>query len=68
MSDTHWPHPQEARRVGAAAHAVVARAKRTADDHGQLGHIRARDCANHLRAIFSDTSLLRLGANHIAWG
>ena len=35
------PHPQEARRVGAAAHAVVAGAEAAADDHRELRH-RAR--------------------------
>src|SRR3989475_7233835 len=32
------PHPQEARRIGAAAHAVVARAEGAADDDGELRH------------------------------
>src|SRR5690606_34289298 len=31
------PHPQEARRIGAAAHAVVAGAEGAAEDHGELG-------------------------------
>ena len=35
------PHEQEARRVRAAAHAVVAGAERAADDHRQLRHARA---------------------------
>ena len=36
------PHPELARRVGAAAHAVVAGAERAADDHRELGHLARR--------------------------
>ena len=39
------PHPQEARVVGAPAHAVVAGAEGAADDHRQLRHARAGDAA-----------------------
>ncbi len=33
------PHPQEARRIGAAAHAVVAGTEAAADDDGEFGHL-----------------------------
>src|SRR5690606_29032624 len=60
------PHPQEAAAVGAAVHGVVAGAEAAADDHGELGHVRARDRGDHLRAVAGDAGLLVLLADHEA--
>src|SRR3546814_18687306 len=48
------PHPEEARVVGAAAHAVVAGAERAADDHGELRHDRAGHGGDELGAVAGD--------------
>ena len=45
---------------------VVPSAVAPADDDGQLRHVRARDGADHLRAILGDAAALRLGADHVA--
>src|SRR5439155_1580968 len=42
------PHPQEAGREGAAAHAVVAGTERAADDDRELRHAAACDRGHHL--------------------
>src|SRR5258706_7818647 len=60
------PGPQEARVEGAPAHAVVARAERAADDHGELRHLRARDRRHHLGAVLGDAAVLVLLAHHEA--
>ena len=60
------PHPQEARRIGATAHAVVAGAKAAADDHRELGHLRAGDGRDHLGAVARDAFVLVLAADHEA--
>src|SRR5260221_1332972 len=60
------PGPEEARIEGAPAHAVVARAERAADDHGELRHLRARDRRNHLGAVLGDAAVLVLLAHHEA--
>ena len=60
------PHPQEARLVGAAAHAVVAGAERAADDDGELRDDRVGDGVHHLRAVLGDAAALVLLADHEA--
>src|SRR4030088_3851179 len=45
------PHPQEARTVGATAHAVVTRPVAAADDHRELRHADGRDRGHHLGAV-----------------
>src|SRR5262249_56337231 len=41
------PHEQEARAVGAAAHAVVAGAVAATDDHGVFCHVAGTNPADH---------------------
>src|SRR3712207_8501517 len=60
------PHPQKARRVGPAAHPVVAGPERAADDHGELRHAGVGDRHDHLGPIFGDTPGLVLPAYHEA--
>ena len=57
------PHPQQPRLVGAAAHAVVAGAKRSADDDRELRHDRVGDGVDHLRAVLRDARALVLPAD-----
>jgi hypothetical protein len=44
---------------------VIPGAEATSDDDGQLGDVRARDCADHLCAILRNAALLRLGPDHV---
>src|SRR5580700_4113456 len=60
------PHPQKSWRVGAAAHRVIARAERAADDHRELRDSRAGDGGDHLGAVLSDAARLVLPAEHEA--
>ncbi|KAH6605589.1 hypothetical protein Trco_004742 [Trichoderma cornu-damae] len=60
------PHPEEARAVGAAAHAVVAGAVAAADDDGELGDVGAGDGGDELGAVLGDAVALRGGADHEA--
>src|SRR5205814_4503618 len=60
------PHPEEARAVGAAAHAVVARAETAADDHGELRHVGGGHRSHHLGAVLGDAFALVLAAHHEA--
>src|SRR5215831_15613233 len=60
------PHPQEAGGVGPAAHRVVARAERAADDHRELRHPGAGDRGDHLGAVLGDAVGLVLPADHEA--
>ena len=60
------PHPQEARRVGPAAHPVIASPKRAADDNGVLGHTGVGDCHDHLGPVLGDAASLVLPAYHEA--
>ena len=46
-------------------HTIISSTVTPAHDDRQLRHVRARNCADHLRAIFRDPSLLCLGANHV---
>src|SRR5450830_1096313 len=60
------PHPQEARAVGAAAHAVVAGAEAAANDDGELGHAGRGHRRDHLGAIAGNAFVLVLAAHHEA--
>src|SRR4051812_30377975 len=60
------PHPQEARVVRAAAHAVVAGAEGPADDHGELRDAGGRDGGDELRAVLGDAARLVVAADHEA--
>src|SRR5205814_10509841 len=48
------PHPQEARRIGTAAHAVVAGTERAAYHDRELRHAGGRDRGDELRTIASN--------------
>src|SRR6267142_333425 len=58
------PHPEEPRLVRAAAHAVIPRAERPADDDGELRHDRVGDRVHHLGAVLRDAAALVLLAHH----
>src|SRR5690606_25896880 len=58
------PHPQEARRVGAPAHAVVSGAEGAADDDGEFGDAGAGDGGDHFRAVFGDAAGFVVAAHH----
>src|SRR5262249_28933649 len=60
------PHPQEARPIGASAHAVIAGAIATANDDGVFRHRRGRDRGNELGAVLGDAAGLVLLADHKA--
>src|SRR5438552_5349111 len=60
------PGPQKARRVRAAAHAVVAGTEAAADEDRQLGHLGGGDGRDHLRAVLGDAGILVLAAHHEA--
>mmetsp|Transcript_48915 Transcript_48915/g.135698 ORF Transcript_48915/g.135698 Transcript_48915/m.135698 type:complete len:227 (-) Transcript_48915:35-715(-) len=60
------PHPHEPRRVGTAAHAVVARAKRATHHERELGDARGRHSVDELRAVLRDPLRLVLPAHHEA--
>src|SRR4051812_25363209 len=62
------PGEDEARIVGAAAHAVVARAEAAADHDGDLRHRRVGHRLDHLGAVLDDAAALGLGADHVAGG
>ena len=60
------PHEEEARRIGAPAHAVIAGAERAADNQGDLGHVGAGDRGDELRAVLGDASRLVALPDHEA--
>src|SRR4051812_40361973 len=60
------PGPQEARVECTPAHAVVARAERAAEDHRELGHLRARHGGDHLRPVPRDALVLVFLPDHEA--
>src|SRR6185312_2269892 len=62
------PGEDEARIVGAAAHAVVAGAEAAADHDGDLRHGGVGHRLDHLRPVLDDTAALGLGADHVAGG
>ena len=62
------PGEDEARVVGAAAHAVVAGAEAAADHDGDLRHGGVGHGLDHLRAVLDDAAALGLGADHVAGG
>ena len=63
-SYTYRPHPEKPSAIRAAAHAVVTCSVAPADHDGQLGHVRARNCADHLRAVLRDAALLGVLSDH----
>ena len=60
------PGEQEARRIGAPAHAVIAGAVGAADDERDLRHLRAGDRGHHLGAVLGDAARLVFAADHEA--
>src|SRR5690606_20876736 len=60
------PHKQKAGIIGPAAHAVVAGAKRAADDYRQLGHLGTGHRSDQFGAVAGDTLGLVLAAHHKA--
>src|SRR6266545_3929767 len=62
------PGEDEARVVGAAAHAVVAGTEAAADHDGDLRHRGVGHRLDHLGAVLDDAAALGLGADHVARG
>ena len=60
------PHPEQARRVGAATHAVVAGAERAADDHRELRDGSTGHRGDHLGAGARDALVFVLSPDHEA--
>src|SRR5579883_2526713 len=60
------PHPQQARAIGATAHAVIAGAEAAADDEGEFRHIGAGDRRYHLGAVLGDAARLVFAPDHEA--
>jgi hypothetical protein len=58
------PDREQARRVGPAAHAVVAGAEAAAQDHGELGYPGRGHRGHHLGAVLGDAPGLVLAADH----
>src|SRR3954447_16612157 len=50
------PHPEKARTEGASAHPIITGAIAAADDHRELGHLRAGDGGDELRAVTGDSA------------
>src|SRR5215210_6459886 len=61
-----WPHPEEARRVGPAAHPVVAGPEGAADDHGKLWDAGVCHGHDQLGSVLRDTAGLVFFADHEA--
>jgi hypothetical protein len=60
------PGEEEARGIGAAAHAVIAGAERAADQHGEFRHFGGGDGGDHLGAILGDAAGFVFAADHEA--
>src|SRR5882672_9391986 len=60
------PHPQEARRERAPAHAVVAGAEGAAENDSEFRHAAAGNRGDHLRAVLGDTARLVFFPDHEA--
>src|SRR5690606_17865004 len=60
------PHPQEARVVGPAAHAIVAGAEAAADDHGKLRYPGAGHGGDQLGAMLGNAARLVFLTDHEA--
>src|ERR687897_23110 len=60
------PHPEEARRVGAAAHPVVACPEGPADDYRELRDVGVGDGHDHLGTVLGYAAGLVLFADHEA--
>src|SRR3546814_21112393 len=59
-------HPEEARAVGAPAHAVVAGTEAAAEDDGELRHPCAGHRRHQLGAVLGDAAGLVAAADHEA--
>jgi hypothetical protein len=60
------PHPEKARRIGPATHAVIAGPEAAADQHGDLRDLSGRNRGHHLGAVLCDPSVLVLPPDHEA--
>src|SRR5579864_5693105 len=60
------PLKEQPRRVGAAAHRVVARSVAATDDHGELRHARAGNRGDELGTVLGDAAGLGAAADHEA--
>ena len=60
------PHPQEARGIAAAAHAVVAGAEGAADHDGEFGDVGGGDGGDDLGAVLGDAACFVFLADHEA--
>src|SRR3546814_1846595 len=60
------PGEEETRAIGAATHAVIARAEAAADQHGDLRHLRRGDGRDQLCAVLRDALCLIFAADHEA--
>ena len=60
------PCEEKTRRIRAAAHAIIARAKAAADEHRDLGHLRCRDGGHQFCAMPGDALGFVFSAHHEA--
>jgi hypothetical protein len=60
------PRKEEPRTVCPAAHAVISGAEAAAEEERDFGHLRGGDCVDHFRAVFGDSLVLVLLADHEA--
>src|SRR6185369_716660 len=60
------PHPEKARPISAAAHAVIAGPETAADDERQLGYPGRGYGRHHLRSVLGDAARLIFAAHHEA--
>src|ERR1700722_13671548 len=60
------PHPEKARRIGPAAHAIIAGSEAAADQHGDLRNLGGRNRGHHLGAVLRDPPVLILSPDHEA--
>src|SRR4030095_15713937 len=60
------PHPQKARRICAATHAIVTCTEAAADNHRELRHLCACHSGHHLRAMPCDAFVFVLAPDHEA--
>ncbi|ENN86135.1 hypothetical protein RHSP_33009 [Rhizobium freirei PRF 81] len=58
------PGPEEARRIGAAGHAVIAGTEGATDQHGDLRNLGRRNGRHQLRTVLGYTLSLVFPANH----
>src|SRR5690606_18143761 len=60
------PHPQKARIIGAATHAVVAGPETPPNDHRELGNLSTGYGGHQFSAVLGDTARLVFLADHEA--